>query len=181
MANYISGSTKNEEIDGKKKLTYEMISAALKKDVRKDFVFKLTASVLLLAFFSFAVFASTPANKVAADIVKCIPLVPIALIAAVVIIHICKIHSISQRRYSVVKDTVERVIPHEKKVYKVWLDGYHGRMQSAMYLEKTRRVAIHELDVTKYSPGDVLYLVVMKKNPNKPLLIYNANYYELEN
>lgn len=183
MANYVSESINPSEEEGKRKLTPNSVYKAIVSYNKKRLVFRLAVCsefLILSAMMLLALSCSSPFNDAWTLGLKIVCVSVSVLIPSVCFLcFFLENKSIAKGKYTLINDKVERVVRSDRWVYKWTICGVRHLPENAMYLEKTRRVVIPENDLDTYSEDDMLYLIVRKKRPNRPLVIYNSKYYEL--
>lgn len=184
MANYVSDSTKADIGEAKKKITPQYIYdtlAAKKKETLVGYPLLFFSALAMLFVFFIIHIAASPFNERETKIAN-IVLTAILLSAVVIALYACFriMRKVSDDDYTIVVDKIETVSIDDKKV------SVHGRkyhtvvyMEHAVYLCRCGRVAISYEDVKFQSIGDTIYVLVAKKHPNKPIMIYNTKHYEL--
>ena len=100
----------------------------------------------------------------------------------VIIFFICAVFKLKRLKalvsgaYSLITDTVERVVIDDKYVYQ----SKHSYYEHAMYLYRCGRVVISLEETCLYSEGDICYVFVYDDMPDTPIAVYNTKYYELD-
>ncbi|MBQ9848400.1 MAG: hypothetical protein IJO64_05020 [Clostridia bacterium] len=179
MGNYVSDSLKADMNDGKKKITPQLIYDSLELGYKSNIVLYviLFILVLFLCGLFFLVFRfDSPFNekgKIIADAVLIALPILTAVFCAYFYFRGIKKHQ--EREYTVIVDTIERVVVDDRYVHQ----RRHSHMEHAMYLWHCGRVVISYAETSLHSEGDKAFVVVDKKHPNVPLMIFNDKYYEL--
>ena len=183
MGNYISKNTDMLD-EGRIKLTPRLVNKAIVTHNKRKLLYRLmcfSGILLICAVMLFAIICDSPLNDVWTMYLRVFCISALVLIpSACLLCFFLENKGVSQGKYVVITDKVERVIPRSKYVFGFELSMGRYWPESEMFLEKTRSVFIPEKDVGRYSENDVIYFIARKKHPNKPLVIYNAKYYELE-
>lgn len=100
----------------------------------------------------------------------------------VIIFFICAVYKLKRLKalvsgaYSLITDTVERVVIDDKYVYQ----SKHSYYEHAMYLYRCGRIVVSLEETCLYSEGDICYVFVYDDMPDTPIAVYNTKYYELD-
>lgn len=189
MANYVSENLDFNDDDEKKKLTPRVVYDDLIAAERAYFTILLVINVLILpitAIFTLTWLFERQFNEVGLLVVEISAIAAIGVTVAFTAWNIsrfvCAINGIKRGDYIVVTDTIDFVVRDDKLKYRWIKHRYQSRYyyEHAMYLKKMGRVVISLAQTESFAPDDMLYLVVRKKKPKKPVLFYNSKYYELE-
>lgn len=182
MGNYVSESTRGDPSDAKKRITPKIIYNSLAAQKRAALIGGLIVCfALLLVAVMFSFILSDVLVDKWASIVRFVLLSLPFLIALLVVYYYWRGLRELHRGdgYTIITDTVERVVTDDKMVRRYNGHGMSAYMEHAMYLYVCGRVVISLEETYTYSEDDVFYVVVSKNRPNVPLLLYNSKYYEL--
>lgn len=180
MANYISDNLKADDGAGKKQITPQSIYNALVKDQKNTLFARLiligcVVLVLLLTTWPLMLM-DAPFGDPGTKIVKLLLIAsPILDAVFVLYLYLRGMNGISEDNYTIIVDRIERIIVDEKLVRR----GRRMHMQHAMYLYHCGRIVIPLQATNTESEGDTVYVLVKKKRPNKPIMLFNDKYYEL--
>lgn len=105
---------------------------------------------------------------------------PLILFAILFLTYYKSMKKIISGEYSLIKDTVERVVADDKTVVRHTGSRTTVSTEHAMYLYRCGRVVISLQATYTNSEGDICYVVVFNDKPNTPVAVYNSKYYELE-
>ncbi len=183
MGNYVSDSTRADPHDGKTKITPELIYTSLASQKKGlllcGCVFGFCA--LLCSGMFLAVLGAAEATGAWVGILRALLIIaPFAIVFGFVFAYRNGLKRLKDGRYTIITDTVERVVEDDKMVREYHRSHVRYRMEHAMYLTHCGRVVISLSDTYTNSKGDLFYVVVDKEQPNVPHLLYNAKYYELQ-
>ena len=108
--------------------------------------------------------------------------IPFLALLCSVCSYYSSIRKLQNGRYTLITDTVNRVVKDDKTRYRYSrrVKGYTIKMEHAMYLYHCGRVFITEGETDTIWEGDIFYIVVDKKRPKKPIITYNSKFYDLE-
>lgn len=176
MSNYISKDNQLEKLK-KSLLTKEEIFNQLVLSHKVDFVGWMVVSVMALILAAVLVFALTfdsPFDEKWTKIAKAILLtVPFVMAAVNTIVYFYRRKRINVDDYKLVTDRVERVSEYDKKL------GTGYRYEHAIYLWICGRVVMSHSTVKRISEGDVYYVLVSKKQPDKAVMLFDSKKCEL--
>ncbi len=189
MSNYVSENLDLNNDGEKKKLTPRVVYDDLIAAERAYFTILLVINVLILvisAIFTLTWLFERQFNAVGLLFIKILAIAAIGVAVAFTAWNIsrfvCAINGIKRGDHIVVTDTIDFVVRDDKLKYRWIKHRYQTRYyyEHAMYLKKMGRVVISLAQTESFAPGDMLYLVVRKENPKKPVLFYNSKYYEIQ-
>lgn len=183
MANYISKDKRKANKDGKLTLTPRGIYKELIIHEKVNLIGWLIVSALFLVLSGMFVFILSfqgLADERWNNVLKLFLLAaPFVMAAGTTLYYLHRIKNVSKRSYSVISDTVERVVTDDRTVVR----HRHGRnvvkTEHAMYLYHCGRVVISLQETYTNSEGDVYYVVVEDDNPDKAVLLFSAKKYDL--
>lgn len=184
MANYISKDMREMQEGEKRKITPKSIHKSLVAMEKVNFIGWLIASAALLmvsGMIAFGLSLDGFSDEKLNNTVKILLLAAPFLMALVVVICYCyRMKTFSSRRYTVITDTVQRVVTDDRLVVRHRGGRRVMRTEHAMYLYRCGRVVISLEETYINSEGDVYYVVVDVKKPNDAIFLYNSKFYELE-
>lgn len=185
MANYVSESTKPQTDEGKKKLNPQVIYNDIKASAKGALIKAFIAAPILLIVLGMIAFAfymvKDAKNEEWINIVTPIMLsIPFLALLCSVCSYYSSIRKLQNGRYTLITDTVSRVVKDDKKRFSHRVKRYTITMEHAMYLHHCGRVVITEGETDTVWEGDIFYIVVDKKRPKKPIITYNSKFYDLE-
>ena len=185
MANYVSESTKSQTDEGKKKLNPQVIYNDIKASAKGALIKAFIAAPILLIVLGMIAFAfymvKDAKNEEWINIVTPIMLsIPFLALLCSVCSYYSSIRKLQNGRYTLITDTVNRVVKDDKKRFSHRVKRYTITMEHAMYLHHCGRVVITEGETDTIWEGDIFYIVVDKKRPKKPIITYNSKFYDLE-
>ena len=155
MANYVSESIKPQTDEGKKKLNPQVIYNDIKASAKGSLINAFIAAPILLIVLGMTAFIFYMVKDAKNE------------------------GWLQNGRYTLITDTVNRVVKDDKLRYKRRRNRYIFTMEHAMYLYHCGRVVITEGETGTIWEGDIFYIVVDKKRPKKPIITYNSKFYDL--
>lgn len=185
MGNYVSKSTiADQQAVGKRIVTPQTIYNELVDIAKVDLVGWFVVSgvcVIFSGLFIFILSMDTPLNETRTKIIKiALAALPVLIAIGNVFRYYITLKKMEKEDYDIISDTVERVVQDDRMVRRYTRRGTTYRMEHAMYLSTCGRVVISLEDVSTNSEGDIFYVIVSKKRPNRPLLLYNSKYHDLQ-
>ena len=185
MANYVSESIKPQTDEGKKKLNPQVIYNDIKASAKGALINAFIAAPILLIVLGMIAFVfymvKDAKNEEWINIVTPIMLsIPFLALLCSVCSYYSSIRKLQNGRYTLITDTVNRVVKDDKMRYSRRRNRYIFTMEHAMYLHHCGRVVITEGETGTIWEGDIFYIVVDKKRPKKPIITYNSKFYDLE-
>ena len=184
MANYKSPSLEAEKADGKRKISPQSIYNSLVSAAKAGIHGGVIATVIIaVVFIPLGILLSNVGNLEpgwGTVVIFGFTSVPVLIFLVTYIGYHRHMKQITSGAYSLIKDTVERVVTDDKTVRKHNGHSYVITTEHAMYLYRCGRVVISLEETYTNSEGDICYVVVFDKNPNTPIFIYNSKFYELE-
>ncbi len=180
MANYESPSLNPDQQDGKKKINPEEKHKKFISDKKADII----ADAILLGVVEVFViplsilFGELSGLEGAKYLlltfgISSLPLIVFLICAAY---NFRRLKALVSGSYSLITDTVERVVVDDKYIYQ----RRHSYYEHAMYLYRCGRVVISLEETCLYSEGDICYVFVYDDMPETPIAVYNTKYYELD-
>ncbi len=185
MGNYVSKSTMaDQQAEGKRIITPQTIYKELVDIAKVDLVGWFVVSgvcVIFSGLFIFVLSMDTPLNETWTKIIKiALAALPVLIAIGNVVRYYITLKKMEKEDYDIISDTVERVVQDDRLVRHYTRRGISYRMEHAMYLSTCGRVVISLESVSTNSEGDIFYVIVSKKHPTRPLLLYNSKYYDLQ-
>ncbi len=185
MGNYVSKSTiADQQAEGKRIITPQNIYSELVDLAKVDLVGWFVVSgvcVIFSGLFIFIFSLDTPLNETWTKIIKiALAALPVLIAIGNVFHYYITLKKMAKEDYDIIADKVERVVQDDRMVRRYTRHGTTYRMEHAMYLSTCGRVVISLEGVSTNSEGDIFYVIVSKKRPTKPLLLYNSKYYDLQ-
>lgn len=185
MSNYNSKNFDTNKNDSeKKKLTLKVVNDGLTKEAKRVLLNCFLANLLILFFCSiFLIDTEYHFNEVWTRIVRILAVgIPLLFALVSVLRYFFEIRRIKLGEYIVVTDTVDFSVGTDRRKREFFYrrgEGYYS-YEHAIYFKKTGRVLVTYKKTKKYEPNEILYLVVRKNKPKKPILIYREKYYDLD-
>ena len=186
MANYQSPNLDNgEKEEGKKKIRPKETHEALIAVHRWTFVFYFVVMIVssgigILFGIGITEIFDFEKNTDMVIIFVCGAL-PVIVCAILIVLEYIKMKQTVGGSYSLITDTIERVVTDDKYVYKRRRGAAaRGYYEHAMYLWRCGRVVISLEETYTNSEGDTCYVFVYDEEPDKPIAVYNTKFYELE-
>ena len=186
MANYQSPNLDNgEKEEGKKKIRPKETHEALIAVHRWTFVFYfvvmiVSSGISILFGIGITEIFDFEKNTDMVIIFVCGAL-PVIVCAILIVLEYIKMKQTVGGSYSLITDTIERVVTDDKYVYKRRRGAAaRGYYEHAMYLWRCGRVVISLEETYLNSEGDTCYVFVYDEEPDKPIAVYNTKFYELE-
>ena len=185
MANYKSPNLYDgEKEEGKKKIRPKETHKALIAVHKWNFVFYFVVMIVssgigILFGIGITEIFDFEKNTDMVIIFVCGAL-PVIVCAILIVLEYIKMKQTVGGSYSLITDTIERVVTDDKYVYKRRMHGLSGNYEHAMYLWRCGRVVISLEETYLNSEGDTCYVFVYDDKPDKPIAVYNTKFYELE-
>ncbi len=185
MGNYVSKSTMaDQQAEGKRTVTPQTIYNELAAMAKVDLVGWFVVSgvcVLFSGLFIFIFSMDTPLNETWTKIIKiALAALPVLIAVGNVFHYYITLKKMAKEDYDIIADKVERVVEDDKVIRRYTRHGVTYHMEHAMYLSTCGRVVISLQEVSTNSEGDIFYVIVAKKRPTRPILLYNSKYYDLQ-
>ena len=180
MANYESPSLDADQKDGKKKLNPREKHKKFISDIKADIV----GDAILLGVVELVVIPLTILIGSLSELeggwyflltFGCCS-IPVIIFFICAVYKLKRLKALVSGAYSLITDTVERVVIDDKYVYQ----SKHSYYEHAMYLYRCGRVVISLEETCLYSEGDICYVFVYDDMPDTPIAVYNTKYYELD-
>ena len=180
MANYESNSLNADQKDGKKKLNPREKHKKFISDIKADIV----GDAIILGVVELVVI---PLSILIGSLSEleggwyflltfgCCS-IPVIIFFICAVFKLKRLKALVSGAYSLITDTVERVVIDDKYVYQ----SKHSYYEHAMYLYRCGRVVISLEETCLYSEGDICYVFVYDDMPDTPIAVYNTKYYELD-
>lgn len=180
MANYESPSLDADQKDGKKKINPEEKHKKFISDIKADIV----GDAIILGVVELVVI---PLSILIGSLSEleggwyflltfgCCS-IPVIIFFICAVFKLKRLKALVSGAYSLITDTVERVVIDDKYVYQ----SKHSYYEHAMYLYRCGRVVISLEETCLYSEGDICYVFVYDDMPDTPIAVYNTKYYELD-
>lgn len=185
MANYKSPNLDNgEKEEGKKKLNPKIIHRTLISSHQKGI--KMLLAFLLLCEIIFVPLGILVSNIDSFEpgwdivIIFGFSALPAILFGVSIISLYRSMQKITKGSYSLITDTIERVVTDDKYVYRRRMHGWSGYYEHAMYLYRCGRVVISLEETYLNSEGDACYVLVYDDKPDEAVAVFNSKFYELE-
>ena len=180
MANYESPSLDADQKDGKKKINPREKHKKFISDIKADIV----GDAIILGVVELVVI---PLSILIGSLSEleggwyflltfgCCS-IPVIIFFICAVFKLKRLKALVSGAYSLITDTVERVVIDDKYVYQ----SKHSYYEHAMYLYRCGRVVISLEETCLYSEGDICYVFVYDDMPDTPIAVYNTKYYELD-
>ncbi len=185
MANYKSPNLDNgEKEEGKKKIrpkeTHNVLIAVHKWNFVFYFVVMIVASGIGILFGIGITDTFDFEKSTDMVIIYVFGSLPAIVCAILIVLEYIKMKQTVGGSYSLITDTIERVVTDDKYVYKRRRHGGRGYYEHAMYLYRCGRVVISLEETYTNSEGDACYVLVYDDKPDKAVFVYNTKFYELD-
>ena len=186
MANYKSPNLDNgEKEEGKKKIRPKETHKALIAVHRWTFVFYFVVMIVssgIGILFGIGITETFDFEKNTDMVILFVcGALPVIVCAILIVLEYIKMKQTIGGSYSLITDTIERVVTDDKYVYKHRRGAAaRGYYEHAMYLWRCGRVVISLEETYLNSEGDTCYVLVYDDKPDKPIAVYNTKFYELE-
>ncbi|MBR5780223.1 MAG: hypothetical protein IKY21_06355 [Clostridia bacterium] len=185
MANYKSPNLEDgEKEEGKKKIRPKATHKALIAVHKWNFVFYFVVMIvssgigILFGIGITEIFDFEKSTDMV--IIYVFGSLPVIVCVILIVLEYIKMKQTVGGSYSLITDTIERVVTDDKYVYRRRMHGWSGYYEHAMYLYRCGRVVISLEETYLNSEGDACYVLVYDDKPNKPIAVYNTKFYELD-
>ena len=186
MANYKSPNLYDgEKEEGKKKIRPKETHKALIAVHKWNFVFYFVVMIVssgIGILFGIGITETFDFEK-STDmvIIYVFGSLPAIVCAILIVLEYIKMKQTVGGSYSLITDTIERVVADDKYIYKRRRGAAaRGYYEHAMYLWRCGRVVISLEETYLNSEGDVCYVLIYDDKPDKPIAVYNTKFYELD-
>ncbi len=180
MANYESQSLNPDQEDGKKKINprekHKKFISDKKADIVADAVIFGIIEIVVLPLSILIGSLSGLEGGWYFLLTFGISSIPVIIFFICAAYNLRRLKVLVSGSYSLITDTVERVVTDDKYIYQ----RKHSYYEHAMYLYRCGRVVISLEETCLYSEGDICYVFVYDDKPNTPIAVYNTKYYELD-